>query len=95
MKIHYSQQARKELFHAQHYIEQAGYPETAAKYGYRLKAFIESLTIQPKRYAPCRHAQFKKHHFHCAVFEETYIIVYKIFKSSIHIQRVLHGKLIR
>lgn len=95
MTIRYSQKSKEDIFNALYYIEQSGYPETAYKYGQRLKIFIESITSQTERFAKCRHLKFRERNFYCAIFESTYTIVFKIFKSSIHIHRVLHGKLIK
>lgn len=76
------------------YIAEQGYPETAQRYLKRLNDFAESISFLPQKYPVCRFSQFAKRGYHCAVFEDNYIFVYKIQPQSISILRVIHGRLL-
>lgn len=73
------------------YITEEGYPETAVKYITRMQKFINSLTKFPEKYGLCTQFHFAKRNFLCAVFENTYIIVYKTKPKGLFIYNVIHG----
>ncbi|OFY39308.1 MAG: hypothetical protein A2275_13105 [Bacteroidetes bacterium RIFOXYA12_FULL_35_11] len=72
------------------YIEENGYPETAIKFSNKLYKFAYSLTLFPNKYAVCRHPQFAKRNYHCAVFHKNYIFVYKLVKNHLVIYNIIH-----
>ena len=73
------------------YIAEQGYPETAEKFINRMLKYIFSLYIYPSIHSPCRFKKFKRHTWHCAIFENNYIIAYKIFKFKIVVHAVING----
>jgi addiction module RelE/StbE family toxin len=95
MKVDFSETARKELENAFHYIADQGYPERALKYTERIEQFCHSLSIMPDKYSICRHKRFARWQYRCAVFESSYVIVYKVHSETVFILRVLHGKQIK
>lgn len=56
------------------YIESEGYPLNAAKFMLRMHSFIESFYLSPLIQSQCRFKKFKARNWHCAVFENNYII---------------------
>ncbi len=92
MNIIVSKKAQNDLNNILEYIAEAGYPETAHRYLERLMHFINSLAIYNKKYQLCRNRIFRLAGFRCAVFENTYVLIYKIEQNSLKIIRVIHGK---
>lgn len=74
------------------YIEQQGYPATAEKFTKKLLQFGLSLAHFPDKYPICRQNKFAKRNLHCAIFDNTYIFVYKIVKDKLFIYNIIHGK---
>ena len=74
------------------YIKNKGYPETAHKFYDRMVDFALSLGEFPEKYSVCRFRQFGKRGYHCAVFEENYIFVYKIAYNQLNLLRVVAAK---
>lgn len=91
MIIKQSQFAEHSIVQIAEYISVKGYPETAVKYIQRLQFFIESLATFPPKYPICKQPQFAKNNFHCAVFEKTYVVVYKITTDTLYIYHIIHG----
>lgn len=91
MIVYQSKYAEKSLHKIVGFIAEEGYPETAIKYILRIQKFINSLTQFPEKFALCKQSQFAKRNFHCAVFENTYIVVYKIKAGGLFIYNVIHG----
>ena len=74
------------------YISGKGYQSTAKKFADRLFDFGDSLAAFPKKYPLCRHRQYFKRMYRCAVFEKSYIFIYKIEKNRIVIYNITHVK---
>ncbi len=74
------------------YIAEKGYPDTAQNYLERLYAFGRSLANFPDKYPVSNHPVYKKHGMHCAVFEHTYIFIYRLVKNNLIIYSVIHCK---
>ncbi len=91
MNIKLSAYVRRSIISIASYIAGEGYPETAFVYISWLKQFLLSLTVFPSKYPLCRHKQFAKRNFYCAVFEGTYVIVYKVDQHSLYIYHIIHG----
>lgn len=72
------------------YISEEGYPERAIKYILRLQKFMNSLVDFPDKYALCKQHHFAKRNFHCAVFEKTYILIYKIKPDGLFVYNIIH-----
>ena len=73
------------------HIAENGYPDTAEMYVNRLIRFANSLSSLSERYPICRHKYFAINNLRCAVFEKTYIFVYKILGNNLIIYNVIHG----
>ena len=74
------------------YIAEKGYPETAENYRNRLFEFGKSLAHFPDKYPVSNHPVYKRKLLRCAVFEHTYLFVYKIVKNKLTIYTVIHCK---
>lgn len=74
------------------YIEQKGFPETAEQYVLSMMDFAHSLTLFPGKYPLCRFPKFAKRYLRCAVFDHTYVFIYKVVKHQLIIYNVIHGK---
>ena len=84
--------ASKSIDLACDYISEHGYPETAKKYFRRMMDFASKLGDYPSKFPICKRKPFKKLGLHCAIFENTYVFVYKIDLDSIIILDVIHSK---
>lgn len=93
-KLHviFSERAEASIFQIKVYIFLEGYPERAEKVADKLYDFGYSLRLFPDKYPFCRFPKFIKRHFRCAVFDHTYIFVYKMVKQHLIIYNVIHGK---
>ena len=89
--IRYNRHALHDIDKIEQYISEQGYPLTAVSYTNRIIEYIKTLKKMPERNTVCKFPAFAKRGFHCAVFEETHIIVYKITPNSINIKRIIHG----
>lgn len=92
MKVHISDKAYIEMAKVSLYIKNKGYPETAHRFYDRMIDFALSLGDFPEKYAVCRFLQFARRGYHCAVFEENYIFVYKINDNQLNVLRVVSSK---
>ena len=91
IKIIYKTIAAESISHIALYIEEKGYPETAEKFQTRLYQFGNSLGIFPDKYPICRHSYFSHRQYRCAVFEGTFIFIYKVSGDNLIIYNVIHG----
>lgn len=73
------------------YLSDQGNPENAIKYIFKLQDFINSIPLYPEKVGLCKQISFYKRNFHCAVFDKTYIVVYKIKGNDIYIYNIIHG----
>jgi plasmid stabilization system protein ParE len=73
------------------YISEEGYPNNAINYILRLQQFINSLGLLPRKLSLCKQLHFSKRNFHCAVFEKTYIVVFKIKPEGVYVYNIIHG----
>ena len=73
------------------YIYLEGYPLNATKFMLRMYFFIETFNVFPLIHSPCRNKKFKARNWQCAVFENNYIIAYKIFKYKVVVHAVING----
>lgn len=84
--------AERDIRQIKEYIESEGYPLNASKFLDRMYSFIESLYIYPLVHSECHFRKFKRRsNWRCAVFENNYIIAYKIFKIKITIHAVINA----
>src|SRR5438105_786552 len=72
------------------YIEIKGYPDTALKFIGRMEKFSKTLTDFPDKYPICRNLKFAKRNYHCAVFENNYMFLYKTDGKRLIIYNVIH-----
>lgn len=84
--------AQKSIASISDYIEKAGYPDTAYKFISRMEKFTEPLCAFPDKYPICRNKKFAKHGYHCAVFEKSYIFLYKVVGRQLIVFNVVHGR---
>jgi plasmid stabilization system protein ParE len=77
------------------YISEQGFPYTASKIILRMEAFVNSLGTNPEKYEMCENEKFNNAGFRCAIFENTYVFVYKIESNIVKLIRVIHGKNIK
>jgi plasmid stabilization system protein ParE len=89
--IRYNRLALHDLNKIEEYIAEKGYPSTAASYTNRIIDFIKTLKEMPERTALCKYPAFAKRVYRCLVFENTYVIVYRINGQSVDIKRIIHG----
>ncbi|MEN9459349.1 MAG: hypothetical protein RL135_1968 [Bacteroidota bacterium] len=80
------------MLHVLDYIAKQGFPYTASKFILRMEAFVNSLVTNPEKYKKCQNIKFNNAGFRCAVFENTYVFVYKIEENVVKVIRVIHGK---
>ena len=92
MKITIKPIAEKSIVSIGIYIRERGYPDAADSYLNRLKDFVYSLCSFPDKYPICKIETFAKRNFHCAIFEKTYIVIYKTTRNKLVIHNVIHGK---
>lgn len=77
------------------YISEQGFPYTASKFILRMEAFVNSLGTYSEKYKKCENIKFYNAGFRCAVFENTYVFIYKIENNFVKLVRVIHGKNIK
>lgn len=92
MRVILRKKAQNSISAITEYIDKQGYPDTAYKFSGRIEKFSETLAVFPDKYSICRHPQFAKHDYRCAVFENNYIFVYKMVGKQLVIYNVIHGK---
>jgi plasmid stabilization system protein ParE len=92
VKIEISRKAEKDLIDILNYISEKGYPETALNYVSRMEEFTLSLAELYNKYPLCRYSSFLKANFRCAVFENTYVFIYKVENNKLKVIRIIHGK---
>ncbi len=73
------------------YISEKGYPQTAEKFANKLYLFAESLAILPLKYPVCRHPALAARNYRCALFNKTYVFIYKLLKDKLVIYQVVHA----
>lgn len=73
------------------YIGEKGSPQTAERFANRLYAFAESLATLPLKYPVCRHQILAKHNFRCALFNKSYVFVYKLLKDKLVVYHIIHA----
>jgi plasmid stabilization system protein ParE len=93
--IYQSKFAAKSVQKIANYISTQGNPDNALRYILKLQKFINSLVIYPEKVGLCKQVSFAKRNYYCAVFDKTYIIVYKIKGNDIYIYNVIHGSRLR
>ena len=64
----------------------------AEKFTNMLIDFGHGLNIFPDKYPICRQHKFAKRSYHCAVFEDDYIFVYKLAGKQLVIYNIIHCK---
>lgn len=92
LEVIFKKKAINNINHTTAYIIGKGYPMNAVKYADRLYDFGQSLAIFPDKPPVCRFPKFSKKGFHCAVFDGTYIFVYKVDKNKLIIFNIIHSK---
>ncbi len=92
MKIEISRKAENDLIDILNYISEKGYPETALNYVSRMEEFTLSLALYHNKYPLCRYSAFLKANFRCAVFENSYVFIYKVEGTKLRVVRIIHGK---
>lgn len=89
--IYQSKFAEKSIKKIALYISSQGNPENAIRYILKLKDFINSIDLYPEKVGLCKQLSFSKRDFHCAIFDKTYIVVFKIKSNVLYIYNVIHG----
>lgn len=83
------------IFQIYSYIVLLGYPETSENFIERLYSFGYSIAHFPNKYPICRFKKFAKRKLHCAIFENSYIFIYKIINHKVVIYNVIHTKTLK
>ncbi|MFN0048778.1 MAG: type II toxin-antitoxin system RelE/ParE family toxin [Cytophagales bacterium] len=92
MEVVISERALVDVDKIVDYISEQGYPETALKYANRTYDFCLTINNFPLKYNLCKYATYRKYGYRCAIFENTYVIAFKIEKGKmIVIKRIIHG----
>ncbi|MFH1322117.1 MAG: type II toxin-antitoxin system RelE/ParE family toxin [Bacteroidota bacterium] len=68
-------------------------PVNAMKYFKKLIDFGNSLIILPDKYPICKQKSLARRKMRCAVFDKTYIFVYKVVRNILIIYNIIHGKI--
>ncbi|MCH8317903.1 MAG: type II toxin-antitoxin system RelE/ParE family toxin [Bacteroidetes bacterium] len=74
------------------HIHEKGYPEIAEKFADKMYQFGHSLNNFPGKYPICKQPQLASRKMRCAVFNKTYIFVYKLVENKLIIYNIIHGK---
>lgn len=93
--IYLSKFAEKSIRKIATYITNQGNPENAIRYILKLQGFINTIVIYPEKIGLCSQKSFAKRDFHCAIFDKTYIVVFKIKMKDIYIYNIIHGSRIK
>jgi len=93
--IYQSKFAEKSIRKIATFITNQGNPENAIRYILRLQDFINSIAIYPEKIGLCNQISFSNRNFHCAIFDKTYIVVFKIKMKDIYIYNIIHGSRIK
>ena len=88
----FTKRAATNIAYTAWYIVEKGYPDTAQNYLERLYAFGRSLANFPDKYPLSNNPVYRKHSMHCAVFEHTYVFIYKLVENRLIIYSVIHCK---
>ena len=94
-QIKWTKSVEKSIIQITTYIAEQGNPERAETFYLELEEFGNKLAVFPEKYAICRHATYARRKCRCAVFEGTYIFIYKVVKKRVVIYNVIHGKRLR
>lgn len=94
VEVVYTKRAAYTIAQAAWYIAGKGYPETAQKYRRKLYEFGNSLANFIDKYQVCRHKVYNIRNYRCAVFNSTWIFVYKVIKNKLVVVYVIHSSLI-
>ena len=92
MKVILRKNAQNSLSAIIEYIENQGSPETAYKFALKMEKFSKTLAFFPDKYVVCRFPQFAKRNFRCAIFDNTYVFIYKAVKNQLHVYNIIHSK---
>lgn len=92
MNVIFKEKAIDSIANIAFYISKKSFEERAYRFADRLYDFGNSLNNFPDKYPLCRFKMFAQRNLHCAVFENTYIFVYKVIKSELVIFDAIHGK---
>ncbi len=76
------------------YIEERGYPITAENFIQQLFDFGESLALFPNKYPICRKKAWAKRNLRCAIFNKSYIFIYKLNNNELIIYNIIHSRTI-
>ena len=94
MSVIYSKRAAYTIAQVAWYVAGKGYPETAEKYQQELYEFGNSLVSYPDKYSICRYKRYNIRKYRCAVFDRTWIFVYKVIKDRIFVIHVVHTSIL-
>ena len=95
VKVIFRPKAEKSLFLIAFHIGMKGYPDNALNFYQRLIEFGDSLGNLPEKHNLCRHKIFAKYKYRCAVFESSYIFIYKISENNVIIMNVIHASFLK
>jgi plasmid stabilization system protein ParE len=94
IEVVYTERAAISIAEVAWYITGKGYPETAQKYRRKLYEFGNSLVNFTNKYPLCRHTVYKSRNYRCAVFDKSWVFVYKLVKKRLIIYYVIHSSLL-
>lgn len=80
--VFYTKRAAFTIAQVAWYLAGKGYPETAQKYRRKLYDFGNSLANFPDKYALCRFKIYSARDYHCAVFDKSWVFVYKVIRIN-------------
>lgn len=95
IKVVFRAKAESTIYEVSKFIAEKGYPETSKKFAEKFYQFGNYLANFPNKYRLCRFPKFSKRNLHCAVFDRTYIFIYKVGKNKLIIYNVIHSKVLK
>lgn len=90
-EVVYLPEAEKNIAAIAQFISGEGYPETAIRFADSLYDFGDALGFLPEKFPACRHKEFRRRGYRCAVYSGNYIFIYKIVLTKIYIVSVVHS----
>jgi|GEM_PF-1157473 plasmid stabilization system protein ParE len=94
VEVIYKKRAAFEIACIAIYIAGKGYPDTAQKYRKKLYEFGNSLGSFANKYSICRHAVYARRGYYCAVFDKSWVFIYRIEGKQVIIYNIIHAALL-
>lgn len=89
-RIIWSPSAIQMLWSIHEYIAETNL-SNADKFVDDILSFVQPLALFPQMFALCQNKILAQKSYHCAVFQKSYTIIYKIQDSEVYILAVVHN----